>query len=177
MHHGAPPVSDMVVPYSMLLNLASAANASDKDVLWGFIRKYAPETGPATHPGLDAAAGYAIRYFEDFVRPAKTYRLADEREAAALGDLRDRPSRPALSRLGAGGRLLLFRRSALRGGAAGRLSQRLLGLQGQPSWSALRQSALDLPAAGILLAQLRLSLNAHSFRILRNSRLRAAVLL
>ena len=31
LHAGAPPQSDMVVPYSMLLNLASAARA-DRDV-------------------------------------------------------------------------------------------------------------------------------------------------
>ncbi|MFO1105540.1 MAG: lysine--tRNA ligase [Amaricoccus sp.] len=90
IHHGTPPESDMVVPFSMLLNLASAANAHDKGVLWGFIRRYAPGATPETHPGLDAAAGQAVRYFEDFVRPAKVYRAADPREAAALADLRDR---------------------------------------------------------------------------------------
>ncbi len=90
IHRGQPPASDMVVPYSMLLNLASAANAEDKAVLWGFIRKYAPEAGPQTHPGLDAAAGYAVRYFRDFVKPAKRYRAPDAREVAALRDLRDR---------------------------------------------------------------------------------------
>ena len=72
IHRGQPPASDMVVSFAMLLNLASAANAHDKAVLWGFIRKYAPEASPETHPGLDAAAGDAVRYFEDFVRPAKT---------------------------------------------------------------------------------------------------------
>ena len=72
IHRGQPPASDMVVSFAMLLNLASAANAHDKAVLWGFIRKYAPDASPATHPGLDAAAGYAVRYFEDFVKPAKT---------------------------------------------------------------------------------------------------------
>jgi lysyl-tRNA synthetase class 1 len=66
------------------------ANARDKDALWGFIRRYAPEASPETHPGLDAAAGHAVRYFEDFVRPAKTYRPAEPHEAAALRDLRDR---------------------------------------------------------------------------------------
>jgi lysyl-tRNA synthetase class 1 len=80
----------MVVPYSMLLNLASAANATDEAVLWGFIRKYAPDAGPVTHPGLDAAAGYAVRYFNDLVKPTKRYRAPDAREAAALADLRDR---------------------------------------------------------------------------------------
>lgn len=90
LHGGRPPASDMVLPYSMLLNLASAGNAADKAVLWGFIRKYAPGADPATHPGLDAAAGYAVRYFQDFVRPAKSFRAPDLREAAALGDLRAR---------------------------------------------------------------------------------------
>jgi len=90
IHGGAAPASDMEVPYSMLLNLASASGASDKAVLWGFIRKYAPGASAATHPGLDAAAGYAVRYYLDFVKPAKVYRAPDDREAAALRDLRDR---------------------------------------------------------------------------------------
>jgi len=90
IHRGQPPASDMVVPFSMLLNLASAANAHDKAQLWGFLRRYAPEASPEANPGLDAAAGHAVRYFEDFVRPGKRYRAADEREAAALADLRDR---------------------------------------------------------------------------------------
>ncbi len=32
-------------------------------------------------------AGYAIRYFKDFVKPAKKYRLPTDPERAALGDL------------------------------------------------------------------------------------------
>jgi lysyl-tRNA synthetase class 1 len=90
IHRGQPPASDMVVSFAMLLNLASVANAHDKGVLWGFIRRYAPGASPETHPHLDAAAGHAVRYFEDFVRPTKRYRTADAREAAALADLRDR---------------------------------------------------------------------------------------
>ena len=87
VHEGDPPKSDMVVSFSMLLNLASAASAEDKDAMWGFIRKYAPDATPETHPALDAAAGYAVRYFEDFVKPAKVYRAPDARERAALADL------------------------------------------------------------------------------------------
>ncbi|MEM1343208.1 MAG: lysine--tRNA ligase [Pseudomonadota bacterium] len=86
--HGAEaPASDLAVSFQMLLNLASAASAEDKAVLWGFIRKYAPEASPETHPGLDAAAEGAVRYFEDFVRPAKAYRAPTEQERAALADL------------------------------------------------------------------------------------------
>ena len=90
IHRGQPPASDMPVSFAMLLNLASAANTHDEAVLWGFIRKYAPEASPETHPGLDAAVGGAVRYFEDFVLPAKRYRTAAPHEAAALADLRGR---------------------------------------------------------------------------------------
>lgn len=89
IHGGNPPESDMVVPFSMLLNLASVASAEDKDVLWGFIRRYAPEASPETHPGLDAAAGHAVAYYNDFVKPARRFRAPDARERAALADLRD----------------------------------------------------------------------------------------
>ena len=89
MHGGNPPESNMVVPFAMLLNLASAASAEDKETLWGFIRRYAPDATPETHSALDAAAGYAVRYFEDFGKPNKTYRAADEREHAALAKLAD----------------------------------------------------------------------------------------
>ena len=87
IHNGDVPVSDMVVPFSMLLNLASASSAEDKDKMWGFIGKYAPDASPETHPGLDAAAGYAVRYFNDFVKPTKVFRAPTDQERAALEDL------------------------------------------------------------------------------------------
>ena len=90
IHDGNPPESDMEVPFSMLLNLASAASAEDKEQLWGFIRRYAPDATPQNHPGLDAAAGHAVRYFQDHVKPTKTFREPTEKERAALADLRDR---------------------------------------------------------------------------------------
>jgi lysyl-tRNA synthetase, class I len=86
--HGADvPASNMVVSFAMLLNLVSVAHARDKDALWGFIQRYAPEAAPDTHPDLDAAAGFAIRYYKDFVQPHKLFRLADDQEAAAMADL------------------------------------------------------------------------------------------
>lgn len=39
---------------------------------------------------MDAAAGYAVRYFHDFVKPTKVYRVASEQERAALTDLAER---------------------------------------------------------------------------------------
>ena len=89
IHGGAVPESHMVVPFSMLLNLASVAGAEDKETLWGFIRRYAPEATAETHPDLDQAAGFAVRYYNDFVRPAKVYRAPTEIERTALQALRD----------------------------------------------------------------------------------------
>jgi lysyl-tRNA synthetase class 1 len=64
------------------------ANADGKDQLWGFIQRYAPEASAETHPGLDQAAGFAVRYYNDFVKPAKVFRAASDLEREAFLDLR-----------------------------------------------------------------------------------------
>jgi lysyl-tRNA synthetase class 1 len=90
IHGGHPPASDMVVPFAMLLNLASVAGAKDKSGLWGFIRRYAPDASPEHNPQLDQAAEFAVRYFRDFVAPTRVFRLPDGRERAAMEDLAGR---------------------------------------------------------------------------------------
>lgn len=87
IHGGNVPESKMVVPFSMLLNLASVAGATDKSGLWGFIQRYAPDATPETHPDLDQAAGFAVRYFADFVAPKRVFRLPSDQERAAMEDL------------------------------------------------------------------------------------------
>ncbi|RWF84268.1 MAG: lysine--tRNA ligase [Mesorhizobium sp.] len=87
MHDGNPPVVDLPVSFALLLNLVSASNAQNKDVLWGFISRHTSGVTPRTHPELDRLAEYAIRYFDDFVKPAKVYRAADAVEREALTKL------------------------------------------------------------------------------------------
>ena len=87
IHSGEPPKAELPISFALLLNLASASNSEDKEVLWGFIRRYTPDATPEQHPLLDQLVGYAIRYFHDFVKPAKSYRAPDKRERAALLDL------------------------------------------------------------------------------------------
>ncbi len=77
----------MVVPFAMLLNVASVSSAETKEAMWGSIHKYAPDASPENNPQLDAAAGFAVRYYHDFVKPTKAYRAPNELERAALGDL------------------------------------------------------------------------------------------
>ena len=90
IHRGQPPESHMVVSFAMLLNLASVSGAKDKAGLWGFIQRYAPGTSPAGNPDMDAAAGFALRYFQDFVAPKRVFRAASDIERAAMLDLRAR---------------------------------------------------------------------------------------
>ncbi len=89
IHNGAPPQADVPVSFALLLNLVSAANAETRPQLWGFISRYAPEASPETHPLLDRLAGYAIAYYEDFIKPRKVYRAPTVKERAALADLAD----------------------------------------------------------------------------------------
>jgi lysyl-tRNA synthetase class 1 len=90
IHRGQPPANASPVSFAMLLNLVSAANANTKEVLWGFIRREAPEATPESDPLLDQLVGYALKYYADFVKPAKVYRAPDAKERAALEDLAGR---------------------------------------------------------------------------------------
>lgn len=90
IHSGTPPESASPVSFALLLNLVGVANASTKDQLWAYFAKYLPEATPENEPVLDRLMGYALNYYEDFVKPSKTYRLPDDKEKAALLDLAER---------------------------------------------------------------------------------------
>ena len=96
IHGGEPPAPELVagsasratgISFAMLLNLVAVANSDDPAILWAFIRRYAPDASPATHPVLDRLVGHAVAYYRDFVRPAKSFRAPSEAERAALDDL------------------------------------------------------------------------------------------
>jgi lysyl-tRNA synthetase, class I len=96
IHSGAPPPPEILrhgtgqvttITFGMLLNLAAVANSEDPQVLWGFLRRYAPDVSAATHPHLDRLVTYAVRYFRDFVSPAKSFRAPDAIERKALENL------------------------------------------------------------------------------------------
>jgi lysyl-tRNA synthetase, class I len=88
IHNGHPPQPESGnVTFALLLNLTTVANTEDKAVMWAFLKRYMPELSPETHPRLDKLVGFAIRYFQDFVKPVKSYRAANPDEARALTDL------------------------------------------------------------------------------------------
>ena len=84
IHAGRPPAAELPISFALLLNLVSASNAHDAAVLWGFIRRHAPGATAERYPLLDKLVGYAVRYYEDFVKPEKQFRPPTETEAAAL---------------------------------------------------------------------------------------------
>ena len=87
VHFGHPPKLDMPITFGLLLNLVSASNAHDTNVLWGFLSRYVAGATPKTHPELDKLAGYAVRYFNDRVKPGKTFRAPTDKEREAMADL------------------------------------------------------------------------------------------
>jgi lysyl-tRNA synthetase, class I len=108
VHAGSPPEPEVLVhrqqttgrdsgtttvSFAMLLNLVAVSNSEDPRVVWGFLRRYAPGASPANHPRLDQLVGYALRYYRDFVRPAKKYRAADLVEREALMRLSEKLAR------------------------------------------------------------------------------------
>ena len=84
IHSGEPPKVDMPVTFALLINLVSASNAENAEVLWGFISRHVRDVTPASHPELDRLVHHAIRYFRDFVLPEKTFRTPDAEERATL---------------------------------------------------------------------------------------------
>jgi len=87
VHNGNPPKEKSIMPFSVLLNLVGTSNSSDKEVLWKFIKKNKKDIKVSDHPILDSLVGYAIKYFEDVVKPNKKYRKPNDKEKKALLDL------------------------------------------------------------------------------------------
>ncbi len=90
IHGGAVPEGRLPISFNLMLNLVSASNASEPEVLWGFIKRYAPDATPESHPELDRMVGYAINYFHAFVKPTKSFRAPDAKERAAIAELANR---------------------------------------------------------------------------------------
>ncbi|MDC0394275.1 lysine--tRNA ligase [Alphaproteobacteria bacterium] len=89
IHSGKPVVTTLPVSFSLLLNLAGVCSAEDNAVIWSYVGKYAPGVSAQTHPQLDRLISYAVRFYQDRVRPEKSYRLASAVEKIHLNQLKD----------------------------------------------------------------------------------------
>ena len=87
IHNGNPPACESDISYSLLLNLVSVCNTDDKNVLWGFIKKYKKDATPESMPFLDKLVECSINYYQDFVKDNKSYSVPTEIQRTALQDL------------------------------------------------------------------------------------------
>ena len=87
VHAGQVPPARMPISFALLLNLVAVASTDDKNLLWGFVRRYCPEASPQSHPELDRLLDFALAYFRDFIANSLRHRPPNEMEATALRDL------------------------------------------------------------------------------------------
>ena len=84
VHSGNPPNEKFIMPFSMLLNLVGTSNASNKEILWKFVKKYKKDINEKKYPVFDKLVEYAIKYFEDIVKSKKKFKKPNQSEKKAL---------------------------------------------------------------------------------------------
>ena len=84
VHNGSIPNENMIMSFSMLLNLVETSNADSKELLWKFVKKYKTNINEKNYPIFDALVGYAIKYFNDVIKLQKKYKSPDKKEKLAL---------------------------------------------------------------------------------------------
>ena len=84
VHNGEVPKEDMIMTFSMLLNLVETSNADAKELLWKFVKKYKPDISEKNFPIFDGLIGYAIKYFNEVIKSQKKYKKPNDLEKSAL---------------------------------------------------------------------------------------------
>ena len=84
VHNGTIPKENIIMTFSMLLNLVEASNANSKDLLWKFVKKYKPNIKDKDYPIFDKLIEYAIKYFNDVIKKNKKYKKPNLEEKKSL---------------------------------------------------------------------------------------------
>ena len=84
VHNSEIPKEDLIMSFSMLLNLVETSNASSKNILWKYVKKYKPDIVEKNFPVFDKLVEYAIKYFNEVVKQKKIYKKPNENEKKAL---------------------------------------------------------------------------------------------
>jgi lysyl-tRNA synthetase, class I len=87
VHNSQVPKENMIMSFSMLLNLVETSNADNKELLWKFVKKYKKDISEKEHPIFDNLVGYAIKYFNDVIKTQKKYKKPSDEEKSALESL------------------------------------------------------------------------------------------
>ena len=84
VHSGEIPKEEIIMSFSMLLNLVEASNANSKELLWKFVKKYKNNILEKEYPIFDNLINYAIKYFNDVIKLKKNYKNPNKEEKIAL---------------------------------------------------------------------------------------------
>ena len=87
VHNGKMPKEEIIMTFSMLLNLVETSNADNKELLWKFVKKYKKNILEEEHPIFNNLIGYAIKYFNDVIKVKKKYKKPNQDEKNALASL------------------------------------------------------------------------------------------
>ncbi len=89
IHNGKVPNIELCeLTFCLLINIASACNAEDEQMLWKLIRRYRGDIDSrADTATLSKLVSCAVAYCRMFVMPNRSYRAPDENERGMLLDL------------------------------------------------------------------------------------------
>ncbi len=87
VHNSTVPQENIIMSFSMLLNLVETSNADNKELLWKFVKKYKENISEKDHPIFDSLVDYAIKYFNDIIKAKKKYKTPNLEEKKALESL------------------------------------------------------------------------------------------
>ena len=84
VHDSKVPNENLIMSFSMLLNLVETSNANNKELLWKFVKKYKKDILEKDFPIFDNLVGYAIKYFNEVIKAQKNYKSPSKEEKLAL---------------------------------------------------------------------------------------------
>ncbi len=87
VHNSKIPKENVIMSFSMLLNLVETSNANNTDLLWKFVKKYKTNINEKEHPIFNNLVRYAIKYFNDVIKIKKKYKTPNQDETRALKSL------------------------------------------------------------------------------------------
>ncbi len=80
IHNGKPPNKTIALSYSMLINLATAANTEDEKMLWKYASVYCPGVNKENNPYFANLIKLAVKYYKEIIFPSKNYRAPNSQE-------------------------------------------------------------------------------------------------
>jgi lysyl-tRNA synthetase class 1 len=79
-----PKIETYGISFAMLLNLASVCNPSSKNILWKFIKQYAPQATPNDAPYLDLLTKFTLNYYNSFIKNTKNFLIPSKQQQKLL---------------------------------------------------------------------------------------------